>query len=141
MIRRSLLLIFVAAHLYAANPIDRFRTAQWSERTTLPERWRIAIAKAVVEEIAEKGAAWNAGCVIEPGLPRRRFVVAATAAGMGVVVYEHGGFAMHQHALCFTITDKSAYSVVANLEVHGVAHAGDLRDVLAVANIRRANHY
>jgi hypothetical protein len=145
MIRRSLLLfVFVVAQVHAADPIERFRTARWSETTTLaalPERWRTALAKGVVERIAEKDGWWNAGCVVDSSLPRRRFVVAGTAAGLGVVVYDHGGFAMHQHAVCFTIADQSTYSVVANLEVRGVEDAGDLRDALEAANIRRANHY
>jgi hypothetical protein len=141
MIRRSLLLlVLVAAQVHAADSVERFRNARWTG-TALPARWRNAIAKVVVEPIAEKSALWNAGCVIDPHLPRRRFVAAGTAAGLGVVVYDHGGFAMHQHALCFTIADRAKYTVVANVEVRGVRDAGDFRDALAGAALRRANHY
>jgi hypothetical protein len=64
------------------------------------------IRKALARELgaSEAGVAspeqpFNAGCVVEPGLPRSRLLLAGVSPRFGIVHFETGGFAISQRVL------------------------------------------
>lgn len=121
-----------------------FREAAWSTTgslAALPATLRALVEKTVGVAIAEKGALWNGGCVIEPGLPSRRFVLAGSSGDQTILVYEHGGFVAHQHAVCFARAAGGNPTVIANLEVQGISTAADIPRALAPGRYRSTAHY
>jgi hypothetical protein len=121
-----------------------YRDAQWTETDTmagLTRSWRNRIEKTVGAPLADKDELWNAGCVVSPGLPARRFVLLGSAGDRTILVYEHGGFAAHQHAVCFTRSGMGAQTVVAHVEVQGIATVADIREALAGRCYRSTEHY
>jgi hypothetical protein len=127
------------------NAVRSCREASWVETRTLaglPKTSRVLIEKTVEAALAEKGALWNGGCLIDPALSSRRLVLVGTARGQMVLVYEHGGgLTSHQHAVCFAPSSDEGQVVVANLEVHGISKAADIRKALASGEYRSVKHY
>lgn len=124
--------------------VRSYRDAQWTETATqagLTKSWRSRIEKSVGAPLAEKGARWNSGCIMSPDLLTRRFVLVGSAGDRTILVYEHGGFAAHQHAVCFSRSAIGEQTVVAHLEVQGIARAADIREALAAGNYRSTEHY
>jgi hypothetical protein len=124
--------------------VKPYREARWTETATLAKltrSWRSRIEKSVGAPLAEKGAPWNSGCVMSPDLLARRFVLVGSAGDRTILVYEHGGFVSHQHAVCFMRSAMGAQTVVAHLEVQGIATAADIREALAAGHYRAAEHY
>jgi hypothetical protein len=121
-----------------------YRDAQWTQTDTmagLTRSWRNRIEKTVGAPLADKGEPWNAGCVISPGLAARRFVLLGSEGDRTILVYEHGGFVAHQHAVCFTRSAMGAQTVVAHVEVQGITRAADIRAALAGRSYRSTAHY
>ena len=53
--------------------------------------------------LAEGGEPFNEAEVIDPRLPRRRFMFAAYSTNFILVAYEHGGRGLHYHLAAFTV--------------------------------------
>jgi hypothetical protein len=51
--------------------------------------------------LASQNEPFNAGCVIEPGLPRYRLLLAAVSPRFAIVHFEAGGYAISQNVLVF----------------------------------------
>jgi hypothetical protein len=60
-------------------------------------------SKVPAREIANRGESFNATDVeVDLSQPSRRFVLAGTAPGIWLIVYEHGGRGYHHHLMVFT---------------------------------------
>ncbi|MGE5647925.1 MAG: hypothetical protein ACM336_19280 [Acidobacteriota bacterium] len=72
----------------------------------IPAAVRVAFAKVTNEDeflMAESGARWQAGCVGEPGLPRRRLARVAIGGSFCLVFYERGGVARTDDVAAFRL--------------------------------------
>jgi len=70
----------------------------------LPPDIRAALEREFAEsrlELASHDEPFNAGCVIDPGLPRHRLLLAAVSPRFAVVHFESGGYAVSQRVLVF----------------------------------------
>lgn len=54
--------------------------------------------------MADRDEPYSSGCLIEPGLPRRRFALAAVSPAYAVVHFEAGGFAPSHNVMIFART-------------------------------------
>jgi hypothetical protein len=79
----------------------------------------IALQEVVTEPIADAGASWQATDVIgpDPQTPARRLVIAGQTKNRAIVVYEHGGFARHDHLLVFELPADAAPRLVVNADI------------------------
>lgn len=69
---------------------------------TIPDDVRVALAREFGESTLEMASGvepFNGGCLIQPGLPRRRLLLAAVSPHFAVVHFEVGGFAVAQQVL------------------------------------------
>lgn len=129
------------------KPIDLSAFASPSYRSIdrladLPAPLAKSFAKLVDQPVAERGAAWNATDVALPGdeLPHRRFMLAAISNSRALIVYEHGGFARHQHLLAFETPAGKEPKLVANVYAGAPATLQDLGKMLA-RTLSAADHY
>jgi hypothetical protein len=78
------------------------RYAIFEKTTLLPGDVRGALAREFGEstlEMASGEEPFNGGCVIQPGIPRRRLLLAAVSPRFAVVHFEIGGYAVSQEVL------------------------------------------
>ena len=61
-----------------------------------------------LRDAANPGQAWNAGCGIDPDIPRRRFLLGGVAGDRCFVVYETGGFGVCVHIALFCLVGNGA---------------------------------
>jgi len=78
-----------------------------------------ALQEVLAQPIADADAQWQATDVIGPGpeLPVRRLVIAGQTKNRAIIVYEHGGYARHNHLLVFELSD-GAPRLVASADIN-----------------------
>lgn len=77
----------------------------------IPDDVRVALAREFGEptlEMASGVEPFNGGCLIQPGLPRRRLLLAAVSPRFAVVHFEVGGFVVAQDVLVLRRTEGAS---------------------------------
>lgn len=89
--------------------LDRYELV--SDATLLPADVRAALAREFGEatlEMASGAEPFNGGCLIQPGLPRRRLLLSAVSPRYAVVHFEEGGFAVAWDVIVFQRSDDGS---------------------------------
>jgi len=100
-----------------------------------------AVQEVIGQPIADADADWQSSDVIRPGaqLPARRLVIAGKSKNRAIVVYEHGGYALHSHLLAFELSD-GAPRLVASTDINPRAHTLDEVTAAMKKPLSRAGH-
>ncbi len=104
------LLASLGVHSNDAIPRETLRNVSAQVYSTvtspagLPKCVRAALIKHLAGpmEMAPADGRFNHGCLLEPGLPRHRLIVAATNARYSIVHFEEGGFAPIRRVVVFS---------------------------------------
>lgn len=117
--------------------LDLVRADQYTlfdRAATIPDDVRVALAREFGEstlEMASGAEPFNGGCLIQPGLPRRRLLLAAVSPRFAVVHFEVGGFAVAQNVLVLRRTEgASAEKVWSNVAATAWAEPQSFRAAL-----------
>jgi len=94
--------------------LERVRADQYTlfdRAATIPDDVRVALAREFGEStlaMASGVEPFNGGCLMQPGLPRRRLLLAAISPRFAVVHFEVGGFAVSQQVLVLRRTEGAS---------------------------------